>query len=382
MLLMKLSYHYRLPKKMQDADEKQPRPLILALMLTGVLILQVYPTVWKTVIEKAEAFLSTSVEVASHSNLVQQKFSTTAAEFSHRQMLSNHSPNLGCQAGKTCTTSKPSTDKVLTTSLFKTQVQNPQLTLVSFNLKPIQPHVLAQTSPTPSDPLPQSVAEAVRQDLAQQVGITPEKLTITGSSLQTWPDSCLGLAQSGEICAQVLVEGWRVFLSDGQQVWVYRTDTQGKTLRLEPNPNLSQLPTSVANAVFQDAAERTKLPHSMLRILEVQPQTWPDGCLGLSEPGVFCTLALVPGWKVMVASGQQRWVYRSNQSGSVIRFDYAGSHLSKVTHLKLINWPDHQLLSRSPKSLLWQAITYCSIPDTTYKTLFGQTCNPIDRNLQ
>lgn len=360
---MKPSYPNRLSQRRPDGDDQQPRPLILALMLTGVLVLQVYPTMWKTAIEKAEALLSTSVEVASSNNL-------------QRQISSNLSPNSTCLPGKTCTTPKPSTPKILPTSLLNTQVQKPQLTPVSFNLKPIEANIVTQTTPQASESLPQSVAEAVRQDLAQQVGIKPDQLTITQATIQTWPDSCLGLAKSGEMCAQVLVEGWRVFLSNGQQVWVYRTDTQGKTLRLEPNSNLSQLPTSVANAVFQDAAERTGLPHSTLEILEVQPQMWPDGCLGLAKPGVFCTLALVPGWEVTVASGQQRWVYRSNESGSVIRLDDAASQFSTAPNLQLINLPNHQFLSPGTTNLLWQAIAYCSIPEITDETLWGKACNP------
>ncbi|MGH2412285.1 MAG: hypothetical protein ACRDEA_01020 [Microcystaceae cyanobacterium] len=43
----------------------------------------------------------------------------------------------------------------------------------------------------------------------------------------------MGIAQSGEMCTQALVEGWRVVVSDGQKNWIYRTDGEGRVIRLE-----------------------------------------------------------------------------------------------------------------------------------------------------
>lgn len=87
--------------------------------------------------------------------------------------------------------------------------------------------------------------------------------------------------------------------------------------------NLAQ---SVASAVLQDVQARSRVPASALRIVKAEPQTWPDACLGLQDTGDSCTRARVPGWQVVVANGQQRWVYRTNASGSVVKL-----HEGKVT---------------------------------------------------
>ena len=83
-------------------------------------------------------------------------------------------------------------------------------------------------------PLSDRVAKAVITDLSQQTGIPPAKLKITQYSRQTWSNGCLGIAQADEICTQALVEGWRVVVSGNRRTWVYRSDRNGRIVRLEP----------------------------------------------------------------------------------------------------------------------------------------------------
>lgn len=369
-------------------SEKRPRPLILAFMLTGVLAMEAYPAFLKTAVESAGVLVSpSSVSVASTSHLVSAQSDSSVREQPINQIdpkadlkadLISKTKSSVCQSGQACNSpQKPSIYKVLPSPLFGSNVHKPttktpvelQVKLVNYDL-----HSQAQP-PDQINSLPQAVAEAVRQEASKQTGVSPEKLTITDVERKTWPNSCLGLAQSDEFCGQMLVEGWRVVLSNGRQTWVYRTDFKGQVLRLEGNQTLSNLPLSVANTLFQDAANRSSLPHSALRIVEAQSQMWPDGCLGLGEPGNLCTLALVPGWQVKIASGRERWVYRTNESGSLIRLDQKASQFKNSASLRLLNITDSQLLSPRTQNWVWQAIAFCGITDTTYETLFGKTCN-------
>ena len=182
----------------------------------------------------------------------------------------------------------------------------------------------AQASPDNSRPsgLPGSVANAVRQDLSRKVKIPANKLKITEFSRKTWSDGCLGIP-TNEFCTRALVEGWRISLSNGRQTRVYRTDNEGKVIRLENQLATSKLPAALADAVLQDASKRSGLPISSLRIVKAERRTWTNGCLGLGDPGVVCTQALVPGWQVIVEGGKQRLVYRTGESGRV-RLDEAG----------------------------------------------------------
>ncbi|MEW6494862.1 MAG: hypothetical protein AB1589_20430 [Cyanobacteriota bacterium] len=83
--------------------------------------------------------------------------------------------------------------------------------------------------------------------------------------------------------------------------------------------NNNQLPANVQSAVLRDAVQRTSRPLASFRIIEAQKRTWPDGCLGLSEPDMFCTQVIVPGWRVVVTDGQRNWIYRTDESGNTLK---------------------------------------------------------------
>jgi hypothetical protein len=81
------------------------------------------------------------------------------------------------------------------------------------------------------------------------------------------------------------------------------------------------VPQSCRDAVFKDATKKSGTPASKLRIVKAERQTWSNGCLGLESPGTACTQARVPGWRIVVASGEESWVYRTNASGSFVKLD-------------------------------------------------------------
>src|SRR5919202_4539355 len=78
---------------------------------------------------------------------------------------------------------------------------------------------------------------------------------------------------------------------------------------------------SCKDAVFKDVSEKTGTESSKLRIVKVEKETWSDGCLGLGDSNSMCTQSMVPGWRVIVGSGEQRWVYRTNLAGTVAKWD-------------------------------------------------------------
>jgi hypothetical protein len=81
--------------------------------------------------------------------------------------------------------------------------------------------------------VPTRVLDAVRQDLSKRTSIPADQFQVREASQQTWPDGCLGLAQPDEMCLQALVEGWRIVISYRDRTWAYRTDSRGRTIRLE-----------------------------------------------------------------------------------------------------------------------------------------------------
>ena len=88
--------------------------------------------------------------------------------------------------------------------------------------------------------------------------------------------------------------------------------------RLSENIKLSE---RVAKAVITEISQQTKIPANQLKITQYHRQTWSNGCLGLSKAGEMCTQALLEGWRVVVAGNKRTWVYRSNQTGQILRLE-------------------------------------------------------------
>ncbi|MBE9167615.1 hypothetical protein IQ238_08835 [Pleurocapsales cyanobacterium LEGE 06147] len=81
--------------------------------------------------------------------------------------------------------------------------------------------------------LPPSIQSAVLSDASQHTSQAATALRITEAEERTWSDSCLGLSEPDQFCAQVVTPGWEVVVTDGKEEWVYRTDTAGNLVKLE-----------------------------------------------------------------------------------------------------------------------------------------------------
>lgn len=184
------------------------------------------------------------------------------------------------------------------------------------------------------DSLANQVERRVRQALSERTGIPPETLQIIEVSERTWSDSCLGLGRANESCAQVLVEGYRVVISDGEQTWAYRTDQDGSNLRLEGDTTpISALPASVRREVLEAAAQLSGLPTDALKVISSTEKVWSNGCLELARPDEFCTQALVEGWQVTVDAGERQLVFHTDGKGSRVRLNETASPLSEEANL-------------------------------------------------
>ncbi|MFB2975099.1 hypothetical protein [Microseira sp. BLCC-F43] len=94
--------------------------------------------------------------------------------------------------------------------------------------------------------------------------------------------------------------------------------TKSNVLAIRSAETTTTVSEPITNAVLQHLSLQSGLPMSAIYIVEAQRLTWRDRCLGLAESGLSCTPASVPGWRLTVASGKQRWFYRTDAAGSVI----------------------------------------------------------------
>ncbi|MBE9143931.1 hypothetical protein [Planktothrix mougeotii] len=356
---MKPSPSNRRWRATSTANEKQPRPLILALMLTGVLAIEAYPTVVQSAFAQTQALLSHSMTVA------QNRLSASVEP--ENQSLWDLSPNTTVASPVT------PTYRVLPNPLFNVKGQLPKTIPVVFETTPLNPERVqyyAEAAPV----LPALVDTKVREMIAKQSGVALTDLKIVEARQQTWPDTCLGLAAAEEVCGQMLVRGWRVVVSDSRQTWVYRTDAQGRNIRLESQNHSFKVPSSLLETVFEDIHQQSGLSRSELTLEAVEEQLWPDGCLGLAEPGMFCTQSLVTGWRMMIGHENQRWVYRTNQTGSKFKLDQAASSVMPSLRVQFLKIPGDNFLSPWTETLIAHLPTPCQVSNFVNLSI-GQSCS-------
>jgi hypothetical protein len=66
----------------------------------------------------------------------------------------------------------------------------------------------------------------------------PSAITVVSVEAMTWPDGCLGLALSNEVCTDALVEGYLVELGLGDATYLVRIDATGAAARWEANTEI------------------------------------------------------------------------------------------------------------------------------------------------
>ncbi len=71
----------------------------------------------------------------------------------------------------------------------------------------------------------------------------------------------------------------------------------------------------LVQAALQDAAARSQLAVSALKVLSADRVTWSDGSLGCPLPGMMYTQALVPGYRIRIAAGGQTLHYHAGPRG-------------------------------------------------------------------
>jgi len=72
---------------------------------------------------------------------------------------------------------------------------------------------------------------------------------------------------------------------------------------------------TLTESVLDDAAKRTGLGRTSLVVESAAAVTWADGSLGCPEPGMNYTMALVPGYRIIVRAGEQRLDYHASRRG-------------------------------------------------------------------
>ena len=83
------------------------------------------------------------------------------------------------------------------------------------------------------DPNSPIAVNAARQFLADLLSIKPITIKVVDYSSRDWPDGCLGIAEKGISCLQVITPGYLVTLEHDGITYKIRTNTSGTLIKLD-----------------------------------------------------------------------------------------------------------------------------------------------------
>ena len=86
-------------------------------------------------------------------------------------------------------------------------------------------------------------------------------------------------------------------------------------------PNEAELPTGMTPAVSAAITALSgilSLPPGQIAVVSTEAVEWPDGCLGVQKPGVMCTQAIVPGYKIILEANDEQYEFHTDEDGSVV----------------------------------------------------------------
>jgi len=160
------------------------------------------------------------------------------------------------------------------------------------------------------------------------------------------------------------------------------TPTSKLSLQVAQN----SIPPATVEILRQDLSQRTGIPTNQLRFIEVSPQTFPNGCLGLAGANEMCTQMMVSGWRVTFANGSRRWVYRTNANGSTFRLEsstQAGQpNRSKPVSLQPTQIPSAEMPPRLQKDVVFRAIATGGLTGRTYQTTLYRNGNLVRQEMR
>lgn len=321
----------------EQRRKKQPNPLVLAVMLTGVLLLEVHPKATSSANAVSNPMAIAGQLVRNTRNLLRQTIDPYRLPDAVIQAVEQDlSLKLGMSASELSITeysleSQPPEcpeNWQPTVDCTETSLEQWRIVVADrwvYRSDPQGQNLQLETPDVPVSYLPADVANAVLEASARRSRLDIAELSITQIQVRDWPNLCLEVDASSQNCHTGTVPGWQIAIAAGNQRLVYHVDHSGEVLLF--NSALSStvepldqppLPSGLANLVKADLIKTVGVSLDQLEVAEYSPQTWRDSCLGLLHSQAVCDRNTVNGWRIVLSNGDTRWVYRTDATGKTL----------------------------------------------------------------
>jgi hypothetical protein len=174
----------------------------------------------------------------------------------------------------------------------------------------------------------QSLPQYVKQQAISNVNRLSElpvgKIQVVSAEPRVWKNDCLELPKTEQRCNSTKTPGWLIKLKKDKSdewkpsQWVYRSDLDGKVVELDLVASVGNLPQKIKADILSDVAKCSHTQPSAWKIDKIQNVQWSGvGGDGPSRPitGTVPVENYTFGWKVLVSSPKQQWVYYATKNG-------------------------------------------------------------------
>lgn len=172
-----------------------------------------------------------------------------------------------------------------------------------------------------------AMSTRAREHLAERLGIDTDDVFLASIEETTWPDAALGRPEPDQAYAQVETPGYLIMLEFEGGIEAYHADREGRIVapdgtRIAVDPVAVAPPEhpEVVQQAIDDLAARQHRSPGEISVVEVEEVQWPDGALGLPEPGMMYTQAIVEGHRILLSVDDRTFAY--HEGGG--RVNYAG----------------------------------------------------------
>ena len=86
-----------------------------------------------------------------------------------------------------------------------------------------------------------------------------------------------------------------------------------------PNTGGVNVDEATVRSVMNQISANLGVQVDDIEVVSIEQKDWPDACLGLPNAGEACAEIITPGYQVTVKVNGQEYVFRTDESGSMVR---------------------------------------------------------------